>query len=93
MDDGRPAAEPEGTELGEPVPAAAAAAAVLLLLLVAIRGGDGGVPATVEGVPVPEERLPAAANGLLVAVVLGLLFVVEGAAGDREKKLLMSVGG
>lgn len=61
-----------------------------------LRAGDGGVPAAVDGVPMPEALLLLALKGLLwllllPLVVLGLLLLVVGPAGDEEKKLLMSV--
>lgn len=70
-------------ELGVP-------ACVAGVLFARIRAGDGGVPAAVDGVPIPEALLLLLLlKGLLP--VLGLLLVVVGPTGDEEKKLLMSV--
>lgn len=75
-------------ELG--VPACEAA----VLLFARLRAGDGGVPAAVEGVPIPEALLLLLLlpkGLLLLPAVLGLLLAVVGPTGDKEKKLLMSM--
>lgn len=66
-------------------------ACVAGVLFARLQAGDGGVPAAVEGVPIPEALLLLLKGLLLLLAVLGLLLVVVGPAGDKEKKLLMSV--